>query len=64
SKEFLLTLDLILIALTAMLVQPFLQYVLGAILIGAVAWIAALVVLFVIDTVLQLGIGAFGIPGA
>lgn len=32
-------------------------------LIGFVAWIAALVILIVLNSVLRLGIGAFGIPG-
>ncbi|MEF8780595.1 MAG: hypothetical protein V5A46_07935 [Haloferacaceae archaeon] len=31
--------------------------------IGGLAWIAALVILFVVNSVLRLGIGAFGIPG-
>ncbi|WP_435070250.1 hypothetical protein [Haloplanus sp. C73] len=30
---------------------------------GVVAWLAALLVLFVVDTVFGLGIGAFGVPG-
>ncbi|MDZ5809928.1 hypothetical protein U4E84_00985 [Halorubrum sp. AD140] len=34
-----------------------------AVLIGLVAWVSALVILFVLNTVLGLGIGAFGIPG-
>ena len=34
-----------------------------AILIGLVAWISALLILFVLNQVLGLGIGAFGIPG-
>lgn len=33
-------------------------------IIGAVAWVSALAILFVLNSVLQLGIGAFGIPGA
>lgn len=33
-------------------------------IIGAVAWVAALIILFVLNSVLQLGVGAFGIPGA
>jgi len=36
---------------------------LNAILIGVVAWIAALVILFVLNGFLRLGIGAFGVPG-
>lgn len=35
-----------------------------AAIIGVVAWVAALVILFVVDTVFGLGIGAFGVPGA
>lgn len=35
-----------------------------ATIIGGGAWIAALIILFVVNSVLQLGIGAFGIPGA
>ncbi|MDZ7702820.1 MAG: hypothetical protein U5J98_12610 [Halobacteriales archaeon] len=35
-----------------------------AAIIGAGAWIAALVILFVMNSVLGLGIGAFGVPGA
>ena len=35
-----------------------------AAIIGAVAWLSALVILVVLNTVLGLGIGAFGIPGA
>ena len=34
-----------------------------AAIIGGVAWIAALIILFVVDAVLGLGVGAFGIPG-
>ncbi|WP_348607898.1 hypothetical protein [Halobaculum rarum] len=34
-----------------------------AVLIGLVAWVSALVILFVLNAVLGLGIGAFGIPG-
>lgn len=36
----------------------------AAILIGAVAWVAALIVLFLLNSVLGLGITAFGVPGA
>lgn len=35
-----------------------------AALIGLVAWLSALVILFVLNAVLGLGIGAFGVPGA
>lgn len=35
-----------------------------AVLIGLVAWLSALVILFVLNAVLGLGIGAFGVPGA
>jgi len=35
-----------------------------AALIGVVAWLAALVILFAANAVLGLGIGAFGVPGA
>lgn len=35
-----------------------------AVLIGLVAWLSALAILFVLNTVLGLGIGAFGVPGA
>lgn len=34
-----------------------------AALIGIIAWLSALVILFVLNSVLGLGIGAFGIPG-
>ncbi len=34
-----------------------------AAIIGGGAWIAALVVLFVLNAVFRLGVGAFGIPG-
>lgn len=37
---------------------------LQAALMGVVAWASALVILFVLNRVLGLGIGAFGIPGA
>lgn len=33
-------------------------------IIGGVAWISALVILFVVNSVLRLGVGAFGVPGA
>lgn len=32
-------------------------------IIGGVAWIAALVILFVVNAVLRIGVGAFAIPG-
>lgn len=35
-----------------------------AAIIGVVAWLSALVILFVLNTVFGLGIGAFGVPGA
>jgi hypothetical protein len=35
-----------------------------AIIIGFVAWLAALVIVFALNAVLGLGIGAFGVPGA
>lgn len=35
-----------------------------AAIIGVVAWLAALALLFVLNTVLGLGVGAFGVPGA
>ena len=35
-----------------------------AVFIGFIAWVSALVVLFVVNTIFGLGIGAFGIPGA
>jgi hypothetical protein len=35
-----------------------------AAIIGVVAWLAALVILFVLNSVLGLGVGAFGVPGA
>jgi len=34
-----------------------------AAVIGVVAWLAALVLLFVVSTVLDIGVGAFGVPG-
>lgn len=34
-----------------------------AAIIGGVAWLAALVILFVVNSVLGLGVGAFGVPG-
>lgn len=34
-----------------------------AVLIGVVAWVSALVILFVLNAFLGLGIGAFGVPG-
>ncbi len=35
-----------------------------AAIIGFVAWIGALAIVFVLDAVLGLGVGAFGVPGA
>lgn len=35
-----------------------------AALVGVVAWLAAVVVLFVLNDVLSLGVDAFGVPGA
>jgi len=35
-----------------------------AAVMGVVAWLAALLVLFVVNAALGLGIGAFGVPGA
>lgn len=34
-----------------------------AVLIGLVAWLSALAILYVLNAVLGLGIGAFGVPG-
>lgn len=34
-----------------------------AVLVGLVAWASALVILFVLNAVLGLGLGAFGVPG-
>lgn len=34
-----------------------------AAIIGAVAWVSALIILYVLNTVLNLGVGAFGVPG-
>jgi hypothetical protein len=34
-----------------------------AAIIGVVAWLSALVILYVLNTVLNLGVGAFGVPG-
>ncbi|WP_259519366.1 hypothetical protein [Halanaeroarchaeum sp. HSR-CO] len=34
-----------------------------AAIIGLVAWVSALVIIFILDTVLGLGISAFGVPG-
>lgn len=33
-------------------------------LIALIAWVAALVILFILNDLLNLGVGAFGIPGA
>ncbi len=35
-----------------------------AAMIGVVAWLSALGILFVLNSVLRLGVGAFGVPGA
>ena len=35
----------------------------NAAVIGVVAWLSALVILFVVNAVFGLGIGAFGVPG-
>jgi len=35
-----------------------------AVVMGVVAWLAALLVLFVVNTAFGIGIGAFGVPGA
>jgi len=35
----------------------------NAAIIGFVAWLSALVLLFVLNSVFRLGIGAFGVPG-
>lgn len=35
-----------------------------AAVIGLVAWLAALGILFVLNSVFRLGVGAFGVPGA
>ena len=35
----------------------------NAAIIGVVAWLSALVILFVVNAVFGLGIGAFGVPG-
>lgn len=35
-----------------------------AALIGGVAWIAALVILYLVNAVFRLGVDAFGVPGA
>ena len=34
-----------------------------AALLGVIAWLSALVILFVVNSVFGLGIGAFGVPG-
>lgn len=34
-----------------------------AAIIGVVAWVSALVILYVLNAVLDLGVGAFGVPG-
>ena len=35
-----------------------------AAVMGLIAWVAALLILFVVNTVLGVGVGAFGVPGA
>ena len=35
----------------------------NAAIIGVVAWLSALIILFVVNAVFSLGIGAFGVPG-
>jgi len=35
-----------------------------AAVMGVVAWVAALLILFVVNTIFGLGMGAFGVPGA
>jgi hypothetical protein len=35
-----------------------------AAVMGLVAWVAALLILFVVNAVLGVGVGAFGVPGA
>jgi hypothetical protein len=35
----------------------------NAALVGVVAWLAALVILLIVNSVFRLGIGAFGVPG-
>ncbi|MFT4885076.1 MAG: hypothetical protein ACI8U4_002595 [Natronomonas sp.] len=34
-----------------------------AAIIGVVAWVSALVIIYVLNAVLNLGVGAFGVPG-
>jgi hypothetical protein len=36
----------------------------NAALVGVVAWLSALVILYVVDAAFGLGVGAFGVPGA
>lgn len=36
----------------------------NAAIIGVVAWLAAIVILWVVNTLFSLGLGAFGVPGA
>lgn len=31
--------------------------------IGGIAWLAAVVILFILNAVFRLGVGAFGVPG-
>jgi hypothetical protein len=35
-----------------------------AAVMGLIAWVAALLILFVVNTLLGVGVGAFGVPGA
>lgn len=35
----------------------------SAAIIGFVAWLSAVVIIFIVDSILRIGIGAFGIPG-
>jgi hypothetical protein len=35
----------------------------NAAIIGAVAWLSALVIIFILNRLLDLGVGAFGVPG-
>lgn len=36
----------------------------NAAIIGFIAWLSAVVILFIINAIFNLGIGAFGVPGA
>lgn len=35
----------------------------NAAIIGVIAWLSAAIILFILNSVLRLGIGAFGVPG-